>query len=121
MSRTLRALGIALALCACLVLCGCSSTTEFWQPDTQVVEEPRGEIQPEASVTGGWLEVRLTRPVQETRTPVERLSLLHEEVESTIDWDGLAMTVIYIVGSLVILGLYIFVAADWWHGDEDDE
>lgn len=117
----LRGTGTVLALCACLVLCACGSTTEFWQPETKVSEEPRGEITPEASVTGGWLEVRLTQPVQETRTPIERLTLLHEEVESTVDWDGLGMTFIYILGSLVILGLYIFVAAGWWNSDEDDE
>lgn len=79
-----------------------------------------GPPRTEVSHTTGWLEMRLTRPTKEQRTKVERLTLLHEEHESTIDWDGVAMTIIYILGSLVILGINALIYFTAIDNDEDE-
>ncbi|MBE7490403.1 MAG: hypothetical protein HS108_01365 [Planctomycetes bacterium] len=120
MNTRLRKAGMLAALLSCLVLCGCGSTSEYWQPEQQVTEQPLQASRAEGAVTAGWLEVRLTQQVLRRESPVERLTLLHEKLESTVDWDGVAMTVVYILGSLLVLGIYLFFAADAWTRKDDE-
>lgn len=120
MQNALRRLGIAGALVACLILCGCGSTTEFWKPETAVEQTELAAPQTAVSRTSGWLEVRVTQQVREKWTPVERLQLLHEKVVSTIEWDDVGMVTLYVLGSVVLAALYLFLyAASWWEDDSE--
>lgn len=107
------------ALVACVVIAGCGSTTEYWKPDTVVEETVMAPPRTEISRTAGWLEVRRTQSVEETRRPVERMQLLHEKLVSTVAWDDLGMVVMYILGSVVVLAIYVFLYASAWDGGDD--
>ncbi|MBK8205490.1 MAG: hypothetical protein IPK87_01730 [Planctomycetes bacterium] len=104
-------LGVIPALLACSVLCvGCaSSSTEIWQ------QQDRVDIKTLAAPTYsedrrlGNLTVTVQEQVQVTTTPSERLYLMHENTEFAFDWDSFGLVFFGILGSVVSLGITVFL------------
>ncbi len=109
-----------LALYACAILAGCGSTSEFWQPETQIDDRPLGPARATPNTTAGMLEVRLTQNVERQTTPVERLTLLHEEVDMTFDWDSAGMILLYIVGSVLVAVIYLFAGTSTFRPEDEE-
>lgn len=113
MSQRLTNLGLPLAFCAALILTlpACSSS-EFkrWDPEVIVDEEPVDEAKFIETVTAGKLTLTATRTFRTRETPIERLTLVHEETYSDMDWDNFGLTFFAILGGIVSVGLYFIFA-----------
>lgn len=109
MSRKLYSLGMVLAFCAAMLLtlpgCG-SSQVEKWTPVTLVEDQPLEAPKFSESVSAGQLTLTATQKVRETKTPIERLSVLHEEVDFEFDWDHFGVVIFSILGGIASVGLY---------------
>lgn len=102
----MRVLAVMLALCASLAA-GCHSTQESWHPEIQVEETSLGPPRCEGQTAGGNLRLRLFETVREVSTPVLRLYLTHEFLESTINWEDVGLGFLYVVGGVVVVTVYL--------------
>ncbi|MCC7508564.1 MAG: hypothetical protein IT464_04215 [Planctomycetes bacterium] len=116
-------LGVIPSLLACSVLCfGCaSSSTEIWQ------QQDRVDIKTLAAPTYaedrslGHLQVTAREQVQVAVTPSERLYLLHEDTEFAFDWDEFGLVFFGILGSVVSLGITVFLAFYLVDSNDDEK
>lgn len=115
-------LGLIASLVACLWLVGCGGTTERWERETTVDTEKLGEPAVESVRQSGALEVRLRQRVRQTTTQVNRLYLEVTSVESDVDWGGVALTFVYVLGAITLAALYIVIYAlsHAWADDQEN-
>lgn len=57
----------------------------------------------------GHLNVTVREQVQVTTTPSERLYVMHEDTEFAFDWDSFGLVFFGILGSVVSLGITVFL------------
>jgi len=108
-SRRVFNLGLLLSLCAALILTlpACSgSQMEQWDAEVLSEVQPLEPPKFKEEVTAGKLTLTATQKVRARETPIERLTILHEESYSDIDWDNVGLVVFSILGGIVSIGLY---------------
>ncbi len=99
------------ALLACGVLSiGCaSSSTDIWQRQDRVEITPLAAPAYTEDRSLGHLHVTASEQVQVAVTPSERLYVKHEDTEFAFDWDSFGLVFFGILGSVVSLGLTVFL------------
>jgi hypothetical protein len=113
-------IGLPLALFAALILAGCSGgPTEVWTADTLVEEQPLEPVKFEENVAAGRLQLTVTQKVRARETPIERLTLLHEESYAEFDWDDAGLVFFSILGGIVSVGLYFLFAFVVYNPDDE--
>lgn len=119
----LRRFGLPLALCAALILTlpGCGGgAEEMWTADTLVDEQPLEPVKFEESFAAGRLQLTITQKVRAKETPIERLTLVHNETYADFDWDEFGLVFFSILGGIISIGL-TFVLAFVVYAPDDDE
>lgn len=97
------------------LLAGCSSTSKSWESELVIVEERTGPPATMVSAKAGWIEVEISESIRETRTPSERLVLLHTIRDSWIPWEDIGQIALIVVATTVAGVLYLGAwAALWW-------
>ena len=113
MSRRVFNLGLLLSLCAALILTlpACSgSQMEQWDAEVLSEVQPLEPPKFKEEVTAGKLTLTATQKVRARETPIERLTILHEESYSDIDWDNVGLVVFSILGGIVSIAFWSMVA-----------
>lgn len=110
-SRLLR-IGLPLALYACAVLTlpSCGGTEEIWEPEIVAEETPLGPMRFQETPAPGQVKLTVTQETRTLETPVERLTLLHEETYGDIDWDSFGLVFWSVLGGIASIGLYFLFA-----------
>ena len=58
----------------------------------------------------GKVKLTVTQETQTRETPIERLTLVHEESYADFDWDSFGLVFWSVVGGIASIGLYFLFA-----------
>ena len=123
-SQRMFKLGLTLALLAAVVLtlpaCGISDS-ERWDAEVLVEEQPLEELKFAESFTAGKLTLTVTQKTRTRETPVERLTIVHEETYMEFDFDNFGLVFFSILGGVISVGLYFVFAFVVFDTTKDDE
>ena len=117
-------LGLLLSFCAAMILTlpACAgSQTEQWNAEVLTEVQPLEPAKFKEDMTGGKLTLTMTQKVRAQETPVERLTILHEDSYSDIDWDNVGLVFFSVLGGLVSIGLYFLFGFVVFKKPNDEE
>jgi len=105
--------GWVLAVVASLILCcGCGTTsTEYWVAEESETTQPLARPEYVEIRQAGNLELTVTQQTRTTRQLVERLYIERKQRYSDVEWDTVGWVTFSILGSIIVLALYVLLFA----------